>query len=66
MKQDIVYTRAEAAQRAKLSLSTLDELIRRGVFPVFRPSLRRVLIPAAAFDAWLAGKHTPERELQTA
>jgi excisionase family DNA binding protein len=64
--QELVYTRAEAAQRAKLGLTTLDDLIRRNAFPVLRPSPRRVLIPARAFDAWLTGSHASDRELQTA
>jgi excisionase family DNA binding protein len=43
-----VYTRKEAAKIARLSLTALDEALRRGTFPHLRVG-KRVLIPRVAF-----------------
>jgi excisionase family DNA binding protein len=51
----IVLTRYEAARIAKVGLSTLDELIKRGAFPVVQMG-RRKLIPADAFERYLRGE----------
>jgi excisionase family DNA binding protein len=45
---EMVYTRQEAARLARLSLTSLDEALRRGVFPFLKIG-KRVLIPKAAF-----------------
>jgi len=45
---ELVYTRQEAAKIARISLSSLDEALRRGVFPSVRVG-KRVLIPKLAF-----------------
>ncbi len=49
-----VLTRGEVAQALGIALATVDKLIREGELPSFRPSPRRVVIPAQAFTDWLA------------
>jgi excisionase family DNA binding protein len=45
----------EAATRARLAPSTIAEKARRGLIPCRKPPRsRRVLIPEAELDAWLA------------
>ena len=51
--EKIVFTRREVAQTLGVAVATVDKLIREGELPSFRPSPRRVIIPAAAFKAWL-------------
>jgi len=54
----LVYTRKEAAARAKIGVSTLDELIARGIVPVSKNKhTARVLIPAGEFDKWVLGEN---------
>lgn len=48
-----VLTRTEVSQALGVSLATVDKLIRDGTIPSFRPSPRRVVIPAEAFVKWL-------------
>lgn len=54
------YTRSEAARLAGVSVSTLDEMIARHLFPVIKTGgddrRGRVLIPRRAFDRFLAGE----------
>jgi excisionase family DNA binding protein len=44
----LAYSRREAAKAAGISLTALDDAIRRGQFPSIRVG-RRVLIPKSAF-----------------
>jgi hypothetical protein len=60
-EEHIVFTRREAAQRARMGLSAFDEALRRGTFPSIRIS-RRVLIPRIAFEKVLAGDHGAEKK----
>lgn len=48
----LLYTRAEAAERLSLSVSTLDVTIRRGMLRVQRKG-RRVLIAADELDKFV-------------
>jgi excisionase family DNA binding protein len=53
--EQLVCTRLEAARLARLSLSSLDQAIRRGTFPSIRVG-KRILIPRAALLKILAGE----------
>jgi excisionase family DNA binding protein len=56
----LVLTRAEAAARARVGLSTLDRWVAERRFPVVDTGRRRTLIPIASFDAFLRGECSPQ------
>jgi excisionase family DNA binding protein len=60
--EPLVYSRFEAAKRAKVSLSHLDRQVKLGKVPYFRDG-RKVLFPRAKFDYWCVhrdGKFPPD------
>lgn len=50
-----VFTRAQAARKAQVSLCTLDRAIKAGDLRVKRLS-RKILIPRSAFYEWINGE----------
>lgn len=46
----------EVAQRLGVAEHTVRRLVRDGIIPSIRISQRRIIIPAAAFEAWLSSK----------
>ena len=55
-----VLTRYEAAELGRISVGSLDELIRRKQIPTVRLG-RRVLIPRASFERILSGEARGDR-----
>lgn len=63
--QKALMTIPEVGERLGLSRSTAYEAARRGMFPVVRNG-KRMYVPVAAFENWLAGATTfptwPQKE----
>jgi excisionase family DNA binding protein len=56
LMEQIMLTRVQAAERLGLSPQTVGRLIRSGTLPAFRIGERRLFIPAAAVENYLAGR----------
>jgi len=48
-----VYTIREVAQMMGIAEGTVRKMVHDNQIPSFRPSPRRIIIPAAAFEKWL-------------
>ena len=51
-----VYTIRQVSQILGIAEATVRRLVREGDIPSFRPSPRRILVPVASFEKWLAKK----------
>lgn len=48
-----VYTIREVAQMMGIAEGTVRKMVRENQIPSFRPSPRRIIIPAVTFEKWL-------------
>lgn len=55
-KNKLVYTVKEVASLLGVALPQAYDLCQKADFPAVRISPRRIIIPAAALDAWLERK----------
>jgi len=53
---DVAYTRQEAADKCRVSLTQIDRAIAAGELKAKRPSPRRVVILVSELNRWLASK----------
>lgn len=56
MKKPKFYTRKDIKELLGCCQATVDRMIRTGELPSIRISPRRVVVSAAALEAWLAEK----------